>query len=105
MTGFILNSVFALICFAFSVRHFLHRGMPLNNSVLGMPTEAVRKMDLAPYYRQTGTVFLMLGIMNMLYAFSNLLSLDWLFYAGCAFAVLTGIYAVVSSVRMERSKK
>lgn len=62
-------------------------------------------MDKKPHYRQSAIVFLMIGIMFLLNAISIFLVNCWIRYIAIAVAIITIIYAVVSSVAMERHKK
>lgn len=55
-------AVSACIFFWLGVMQLLHRGKPLNNLY---PGDAEKKPDPAPYYRQSGIVFLMTGAMML----------------------------------------
>lgn len=62
-------------------------------------------MDKKTHYRQSAIVFLMIGIMFLLNAVALFLVNHWISYIAIAVAIITIIYAIVSSVAIEKSKK
>lgn len=62
-------------------------------------------MNKKPYYRQSGVVFVLIGILFLLNAIEIVVHSGWLFYLSIAIAILAIIYALISSVRIERKKK
>lgn len=62
-------------------------------------------MDKKPYYKQSGIVFLMIGIVFLIDAVEMILETGWLFYPVIVVAIIAIVYAIVSSVVMERNKK
>ena len=62
-------------------------------------------MDKKPHYKQSGIVFIMIGIIFVLNAVEMLLETGWLFYMVIVVAVAAVICAIVSSVVIERNQK
>ena len=59
-------------------------------------------MDKKPHYRQSAIVFLMIGIVFLLIAISVFCINRWIRYIAIAVAIIAIIYAIVSSVMIER---
>lgn len=97
--------VFSLLFFVISMFQFNEKGFLLNNAWIYASKAAREKMDKRPYYRQSAIVFLMLGGIFLLNTVSIVLHIDWLSYVGIAVAVLAVIYAIVSSIQIEKKKK
>ena len=62
-------------------------------------------MDKKPHYRQSGTVFTMIGIVFLINAVEMFIMTGWLFYLVIVVAIIAVVYAIVSSVVIERNKK
>ena len=62
-------------------------------------------MDKRPHYKQSGVIFLLLGIIWLINAVDMVLQTGWLFDVFIAVAVITVIYAIISSVIIEKRKK
>ena len=104
MADYVPNAVLAVICLVLALRNFQGKGIPLNNSVLYMSEEERSRTDLRPYYRQSGIVFVLLFIANVLLALGSQPAFKWGFAAGMIVIAAAAVYAVASSVRMERRK-
>ena len=104
MAAYVPNTALAIICLIMALRSFQGKGVPLNNSVLSMSKEERSRTDLRPYYHQSGIVFVLLFIANVLLALSSLPSFKRCFAAGMLVIAAAAVYAVVSSIRMERRK-
>jgi len=103
MVGAAIPMLRALGCLTVSIRHFLHRGAPWNNAWIYASETERQQMDAAPYYRQSGVVFSLLCALFAALALEVLLSTGWL---RAAVAVLTAaalVYAIVSTVKIERN--
>ena len=101
MSVYAPNVLLAMVCFILAVRSFQGKGIPLNNSVLYMSEEERSKMDLRPYYRQSGIVFVLLGMANALLAMGSILSSKALWAGGMIIIALAALYGILSSVRKE----
>ena len=55
----------------------------------------------APHYRQSGVVFLLIGLAFLLLAAHTLLNWPWLFFAFWAVIAAAVVYAVASSIKSE----
>ena len=99
--------LFAISIFAFimSVRYFMEKGFLFNNAYIYASKQEREKMNKKPHYRQSAIVFLLLGLLFLLTALAALLEADWIFYVGAVIAVVTLIYAIVSSVMIEKNNK
>lgn len=62
-------------------------------------------MNKKPYYRQSGIVFIMIGIIFLINAVEMVIDTGWLFYMVIVAAIIAIVYAIVSSVVIERGKR
>ena len=99
--------LFALSIFLFflSVRSFMEKGFLFSNAYIYATKQEREKMNKKPHYRQSAIVFLLLGLSFLLNAISVLLKVNWVFYIGIAVVILTLVYAIVSSITIEKSNK
>lgn len=109
MAAGVFFAVSAIVLFVISVLQFQEKGFLLNNAYLWASPKEREQMDekkemKRPHYRQSGWVFLLLGISFVSYSLYWFLNLRWLFAAFWVLLAVTLIYAVVSSVKMEVGK-
>ena len=95
----------AILAFALSVRSFCGKGFLLNNAYLYAPKQEREMMDKKPYYRQSAVVFLLIGCIFALNGFSILLRIDLISHIAITVVFGAIIYAIVSSVLIEKRKK
>ena len=95
----------AILAFALSGRSFCGKGFLLNNAYLYAPKQEREMMDKKPYYRQSAVVFLLIGCIFALNGFSILLRIDLISHIAIAVVFGVIIYAIVSSVLIEKRKK
>lgn len=88
-----------------AVFSFKCRGFLFNNSYIFATDEERKKMDKKPYYRQTGVVFVLIAAIMMLNAVQILTGLSRIFYITMAVSGFTVIYAVISSIKIEKNNK
>ena len=108
MTGIISGivcSILAIGAFIVSFRSFKEKGFLFNNAYLYASKEERATMDKKPHYRQSAVVFLMIGIIFLLNAMSSIWTNSWFSYMAIVVALIAIIYAIVSSVMIERHKK
>ena len=108
MTGIITGIVcFILAIGAFIISFFSFRGKGFlfNNAYLYASKEERATMDKKPYYHQSAIVFLMIGIIFLLNAISVFFIIRWFGYIVAILVVNTVIYAIASSVIIEKQKK
>ena len=101
----IIFFVIAVAAFIMSALSFMERGFLFNNAYIYASKEMREKMDKKPHYRQSAIVFLMVGLMFLLNGFSVIFKSEFCFYAVIAIVIITCIYAIVSSVMIEKNKK
>ena len=62
-------------------------------------------MNKKPYYRQTAIVFFLMGITSLLIGFAILFDAGWITYIAGVVIIIILIYAITSSIAIEKSKK
>ena len=75
-----------------------------NNSYIYSSKKERANMDKKPYYRQTGIVFLLLGIVFLTIALDTIFKTEWLFYINIVCVFITVTYAIVSSIMISKKK-
>ena len=78
------------------------KGFLMNNAYIYASKEEREKMNKKPYYRQSGIVFMFLGIISLLNAFNAELKTIGLFIAILVIVVITIVYAIVSTRSIEK---
>ena len=103
----IVSILFAVSVFLFfmSVRSFMEKGFLFNNAYIYASEQEREKMNKKPYYRQSAIVFLLFGIVFLLLALAVLLEVYWIYFVGVAVVIITLIYAIVSSITIEKNNK
>ena len=103
----IASILFAISFFAFfmSIRSFKEKGFLLNNAYIYATKQEREKMNKKLLYRQSAIVFLLISLIFLLDALAVLLKKDWIFLFVAAVVVITFIYAIVSSIRIDKSSK
>lgn len=104
--------VLAVIMFAVSVLSFTasifqlrEKGFLFNNAYIYASDEERRKMDKKLYYRQSGIIFLFVGFIFLINGIEIIIKSGWLFYIVMLTAVVVIVYAVVSSVKIDKLSK
>ena len=95
----------SLLVFVLSIRSFLEKGFLLNNAYLYASKKEREAMNKKPYYRQSAVVFFMIGIVFLLIGVAILLDAFWITYIADAVIVLLLMYAIASSIAIEKRKK
>ena len=103
--GMIILGLLAILCFVFSYLQFHEKGFLFNNAYICASKKERKSMDKRPHYKQSGIIFLLLGIIWLINAVDMVLQTGWLFYVFIVIAVITVVYAIISSVIIERRKK
>ena len=93
------------MCFVFSYLQFNEKGFLFNNAYIYASKEERKLMDKKPHYKQSGIVFLMIGIIFAINAIDMILKTGWLFYVVMFIAVIAIIYAIASSIIIEKNKR
>lgn len=105
IVGAILLFVLAIVCFVLSCMHFLQKGFLFNNAYIYASKQERESMDKKPHYRQSAIVLLLIGLVFLLNGLNLLFMTDWIFYVIIAIVAAVFVYAIVSSVVIERKKK
>lgn len=108
MKGMIAAGIlFLMATFAFvlSVCSFCEKGFLLNNTYLYASKQEREAMNKKPYYRQSAVVFVLIGCIFALNGLAVLLRIDWISYIAVSFVFGAIVYAIASSVAIERNKK
>lgn len=96
--GTIVLGVIATICFVFSYLQFYEKGFLFNNAYIYASKQERETMDKKPHYKQSGIVFMLIGIIFLINAIDMLLQTGWLFYLVIGIAIVAVVYAIVSSI-------
>ncbi|MBP3381113.1 MAG: DUF3784 domain-containing protein [Clostridia bacterium] len=94
-----------LLCVPLSVLSFLQKGFLFNNAYLYASKQERETMYKTPYYRQSGVVFLLIGVIFLCNGLALALHKEWLFGLAHITLAVTLVYAIVSSVVIEKRKK
>ena len=105
IAGAIILFVISVSSFVMGILSFMEKGFLLNNAYIYASDKERETMNKKPYYRQSGFVFLLIGTIFLLNGFNLIFNTDWIFYIIIAIVILTFIYAVVSSVKIEKNNK
>ena len=95
----------ALLMFIVGVRSFLEKGYLFNNAYIYASKKERESMNKKPYYRQSGMVFIFIGVVFLLLGIAILFDMGWLSYVSGAVILLLLIYAIVSAVAIEKGNK
>ena len=107
MKEIILSCILFLIAigaFVMSYRSFREKGFLFNNAYIYASKQERETMDKKPHYRQSAIVLLMIGVIFLLNGVSVLLAANWIFFLIIAIAIVAIIYAIISSIAIERRK-
>ena len=104
VTGIILFMV-AAGTLVLGILQLLRKGPLINNAWIYADEEQRRTMDKTPYFRQSGIVFSMIGIQFIFLGIFCLTKLYIFMYMEFAVIGLVVIYAIVSSIMIDRKKK
>ena len=103
--------IIAVIIFLIAIGSFIisffqlnNRGFLFNNAYLYASKEEREKLDKKPHYRQSGIVFVFIGIIFLLNAIELIVETGWLFYVVMIVTFITIVYAIVSSIKIEKKK-
>ncbi len=94
----------AISAFLKSYRSFKEKGFLFNNAYIYASKQERETMNKTPHYRQSAIVFFMIGVIFLLNGVSVLLSANWIFFLVIAIAIVAIIYAIISSIAIERRK-
>ena len=102
--GAIILFVLAVVLFILSIRHFMEKGLLLNNAYLYATKEERETMNKSPHYRQSAICFCILGVGCLVSALSIVLKNDTIQSFEIPIFCAAGVYAIVSSVQIYRKE-
>lgn len=102
---FIALSVLSLVAFIMSYFQFNEKGFLLNNAYIYASKKEREAMNKTPYYRQSAIVFLLIGIMFLTIAMSVAFYAKWLYWVEALVIMYLLIYAIASSINIEKKNK
>lgn len=91
----------SIASFIISFMQFKEKGFLFNNAYILASKSEREKMDKKPHYRQSGIVFLLIGVKFFLMAIEFILKVKWLWIAVGITEAAVLIYAIVSSVKID----
>jgi len=101
----IILLIVSVLLFIVSIRSFLEKGYLFNNAYIYASKKERETMDKTRYYRQTAVIFSMMGIIFLLLGLAILLDIFWITYIAEAVVLVILVYAVASSIAIEREKQ
>lgn len=106
----IIFLVLAIGAFVISYFQFKEKGYLFNNTYFWASQEERKRMDdnresKTPHYRQSGFAFMFIGFIFLAYA--GYIATDWIWMsvAGWVLIIIAVVYAIVSSVQIERLER
>lgn len=107
--GYIISAIIlgmiAVVCFVISYLQFNEKGVLLNNAYIFASKQERETMVKKPHYKQSGIAFLLIGIIYLMNSVDVILQTGWLFYCVIVVAVTAIVYAVISSIAIEKRKR
>ena len=101
----IILAAITITCFIISYLQFHEKGFLFNNANIYASKQERETMDKKPHYKQSGMAFLLIGIVFGINTVEVILQLNWLFVLAMIVAVIAIVYAIVSSIAIEKRKK
>ena len=93
------------LCVFISARQFAEKGFLFNNAYLWAAKDEREKMDKKPHYRQSAIVFCFLGAVFFVSGLSMALQIRKLLLLEIPLMICVVIYAIISSVKIEKQTK
>ena len=97
--------IIAIGAFIKSYRSFKEKGFLFNNAYIYALKQERETMNKTPHYRQSAIVFFMIGVIFLLNGVSVLLEANWMFLLVIIIVAIAIVYAIVSSIAIERRKQ
>ena len=95
----------SIAAFIISILSFMEKGFLFNNAYLYADKQEREKMNKKPHYRQSAIVFLAFGLVFFLNGINVFFQTNWIFFITAAIVIITLIYAIISSVMIEKNNK
>lgn len=101
----IILGIIAVACFVISYLQFNEKGFLFNNAYIFASKQERETMEKKPHYKQSGIIFLLIGILFLINSVDVILQTGLLFYCVIVVAVAAIVYAIISSITIEKRKK
>lgn len=88
--------------FVVSFRSFREKGFLFNNAYIYASKQERERMNKRPYYHQSAVIFSLLGLSFVSSGAELLFGLDWLFWLTAVILAATIVYAIVSTVMLQK---
>lgn len=105
LIGMAINFILMALCVFISALQFAKKGFLFNNAYLWATREERAKMDKKPYYRQSAIVFCFLSAVFFVSGLSIALQVEKLLLLEIPLAIGAVIYAIISSIKIEKQTK
>lgn len=99
------RGIIIILCFVISFLQFNEKGPSLNSEYIYASKKEREAMDKKAHYKQSGIIFVLAGIILTILALDMIFRTGWLFYLVIGIAIITIVYAIVSSVIIEKRRK
>lgn len=103
--GTIILSMAAIVNFVLSYRQYNEKEPLLNNAYIYASEQEREKMNKKPYFKQSSTIFLLVGIIFLILSVDMLLKTVWLVFCSISVAIVTIIYSIISYSKIEKEKR
>ena len=108
-TGILITAIAVFLLagglFFLGVRQLLERGYLLNNAWIYATKKERESMNKKPYYRQSGIVFCLLGLLFTVIGLHAILQDSRLLWLEAALSVGAVAYAILSSLRIMKENE
>ena len=104
IVGAIILGLITIVCFVFSYLQFKGKGFLFNNAYIYASKQEREEMDKKPYYKQSGVIFFLIGLIFFVNTFDIIFQTGWLIYLVLSVVVVMLVYAVVSSIMIDKKK-
>ena len=97
-----VSFLLSIVAFVISIRSFSEKGFLFNNAYIYASKQERERMDKKPHYRQSAIAFLLVAIILLLLGLAVLFNSAWISFVAMGIAIVTGIYAIKSSIAIEK---
>lgn len=99
-----ISFLLSIVAFVISIRSFQEKGFLFNNAYIYASKQERERMDKKPHYRQSAIAFLLVGMILLLLGLAILFNSAWISFIAMVIAIITGIYAIKSSIALEKQQ-
>lgn len=100
--SFIILLVISISCFIVSGFQFKEKGFLFNNAYLYASKKERESMNKKPHYRQSAIVFTLIGIIFLINAIKITVNSEWLFWGSMLCVAIVIVYAIISTIHIEK---